>query len=673
MTSGANPTPAPSAAVAQQIAAIVSSSEDAIISKNLDGTVTFWNRGAELLFGYTAAEIVGKSIQLLIPEDRKDEESSILARLRQGERVQYDETQRRRKDGTLVDVAVRISPIKDHQGKIVGASKFVYDITERKRQARRLAKLVEEIETQAQLFDATLSNITDLAYSFDLQGRWIYANKPLLNLWGKSLEEITGKSCLELGYPPDLARTLESQIQQVIETKTAFRGETPYVSGDGKLDEHEYIFNPVLDASGNVTAVVGTTRLITARKKAEHDLELARDQAIAAAQAKDDFLAALSHELRTPLNPVLLLSSVGASNPDLPPEVREDFELIRKNVNLEARLIDDLLDLTSITRGKLTLDQQACDLHGIINDALVNVRPDATKKQLQLVVNPQAGEHLVWGDPIRLQQILWNVLKNAVKFTPAHGTVTVETTSDTDSLFIKVSDTGIGVSPEEIGRIFTAFSQGDHARPDAKHRFGGLGLGLAISNMLVEIHGGKIRASSAGLNQGSTFTVELPLHRRPAATTSETTRENHARHAPSLASRAASTRPGNTNGNSPARIKILLVEDHAPTRATLKRLLSRHHKVKAAACVADALKLAQGETFTLVISDVGLPDRNGYELMRELRVLQPAMVGIALSGYGMEEDIAQSLAAGFSAHLVKPITIEILDEAIMNQTSGAPR
>ncbi|MEO9114020.1 MAG: PAS domain S-box protein [Lacunisphaera sp.] len=667
----ANTDQKPADTVARQLAAIVESSEDAIIAKDLTGIITFWNRGAELLFGYTSAEIVGKSIQLLIPDDRKDEELNILERLRRGERIQYDETVRRRKDGTLIDVSLRISPIKDAHGRIVGASKIVHDIAERKQQAGQLKKLVEKIESQAQLFDATLSNITDLAYSFDLEGHWIYANKPLLNLWGKTLDQISGKTCLELGYPPELARSLEAQIQQVIATKSAVRGETPYVSGDGKLDDHEYIFSPVLDVSGEVTAVVGTTRLITARKKAENDLKLARDEAVAASRAKDDFLAALSHELRTPLNPVLLLASDGAVNEDLPAEVREDFELIRKNVDLEARLIDDLLDVTRITHGKLNLDQRACDLHGIMRDALATVRADASEKKLQLVINTRASESVVWGDPVRLQQVLWNLLKNAVKFTPPGGVITLETTDDARNIVLGVTDTGIGMSAEEISRIFQTFSQGDHAVPGSKHRFGGLGLGLAISKMLVEMHGGKIYASSPGLNQGSRFTVEFPLYHLPAINPAVTSATASGLGRDSL--KAVAGDDARDLIPLPAvKPRILLVEDHAPTRHTIQRLLARRYEVTTAACAADALSLAGIKKFPLVISDFGLPDRSGHELMVDLRSLNPDMVGIALSGYGMEEDIARSQAAGFSIHLVKPVTITVLEEAIANLLPSSP-
>jgi PAS domain S-box-containing protein len=572
-------------------------------------------------------------------------------------------------DETLRWIAARGRPIYNKHGEVQAMVGVVQDITERKQQAEQLEELAQKIEAQARLFNAILSNITDLAYSFDLEGHWIYANKPLLDLWGKTLDQISGKNSFELGYPPELAARLQAQIQQVIATKSAIRGETPYVSGDGKLDDHEYIFNPVIDDNGNVTAVVGSTRLVTARKAVENELKLARDEAVAASRAKDDFLAALSHELRTPLNPVLLLASDAANNHELPPAVRKDFELIRKNVDLEARLIDDLLDITRITRGKLLLDQRPCDLRGILQDALTNVRPEILAKHIQITTDLAASDGSVWGDSVRLQQILWNILKNAVKFTPENGQILVTTENADQKLMVRITDTGIGMSAEEIGRIFKAFSQGEHASPGSnQHRFGGLGLGLAISKMLTELHGGQIQAFSDGRDKGSTFVVELPLYVGKGEIRKGPSENGH---------RSKSLCPfpvekARTGGHIQlAERNILLVEDHAPTRQTLQQLLqNRHFKVVAARTATEALELAREREFNLVISDVGLPDLTGFELMAELRTIKPNLLGIALSGYGMEEDLARSRSAGFVIHLVKPVTITMLEEAIANLLSS---
>ena len=549
-------------------------------------------------------------------------------------------------DGVVLNLLGYGTPLFDEKGHPRGAVHTLVDITERKRHEVKLAKLMQETDAQARLFDATLSSITDLAYTFDLDGNWIYANKALLQIWGKSLHEITGKSSLELGYPPELAQRLKQQVQEVIKTREPVRGETYFTDAAGVEDFHEYILSPVFAADGTVAAVCGTTRLATERKLAEQELERARDQALAASSAKDDFLAALSHELRTPLNPVLLLASEAAEDMQLPAEVRAQFATIRNNVELEARLIDDLLDLTRITRGKLSLNNQSLDAHQILQAAISIVRADAETKNIALELEFCADEHQVFGDSVRLHQVFWNVLKNAVKFTPPLGKITVKTFTQGGEFFIKVIDTGIGINPDELKRVFTAFAQGDHAQ-GGSHRFGGLGLGLAISQKLVELHSGRIEASSEGRDKGATFTIQLPL--------SESEGQKNDTHAPT---------PLN-HSQLPARgWQILLVEDHGPTRKVLLNLLTRRNfTVLTAASMAEARSVASANKIDLLISDIGLPDGNGYELMNEMSQAY-GLNGIALTGYGMEEDIQKSKNVGFITHLIKPVRIQSLDEAL---------
>ncbi len=258
---------------------------------------------------------------------------------------------------------------------------------------------------------------------------------------------------------------------------------------------------------------------ITERIKSEQALVNAKAAAESASRAKDDFLAALSHELRTPLNPVLLIASDAAEDRQLPPEIRASFDTIRKNIELEARLIDDLLDLTRIATGKMLLRMGDADVHRILQDSFASVQAELEEKRIQLSVQLVAKKYVVSGDAIRLQQVFWNILKNSVKFTPRGGEITVETSvsEEGNHLVVKIADTGIGMTPEELKRIFTAFSQGDHAA-SSFHRFGGLGLGLAISQKIMELHSGHIRAESAGRAKGSVFTIELPLAKNENAT-----------------------------------------------------------------------------------------------------------------------------------------------------------
>ena len=399
----------------------------------------------------------------------------------------------------------------------------------------------------------------------------------------------------------------------------------------------------------------------------EATLRNSEAQAKAASIAKDEFLAALSHELRTPLNPVLLLASNGARDPSLPPAVQAHFATIRKNVELEARLIDDLLDLTRITRGILKLEPRVIDVHEIVRDAIANVRPEAEEKGLEISLNLEAPEHVIYGDEVRLQQVFWNLLRNAVKFTPLGGKIALNanTRAESGEWTISVADTGIGLSADEIGRVFEAFAQGEHARQPGLHRFGGLGLGLAISRKLVEMHAGRIEASSGGRDMGSVFEVTLPLLRPTAAPASPNPagQSVDARSEPKAQPPQEPAAPARLNGR---RISVLLVEDHAATRLTLSHLLkNRQFDVVAAGSMADARIAAAKKHFDLLISDIGLPDGGGCELLGELRPTQPGLTGIALSGYGMEEDVARSQLAGFVKHMTKPIGIDALEAAIL--------
>jgi signal transduction histidine kinase len=413
----------------------------------------------------------------------------------------------------------------------------------------------------------------------------------------------------------------------------------------------------ICNAQRVVESALAVTEDITGSKRTEKELERARDEALAASRAKDDFLAALSHELRTPLNPVLLLASEAAEDVSLPPGVRADFATIRKNVELEARLIDDLLDLTRITRGKLLLEMLPQDVHTILRDALATVEAELDRKKIVPRLKLDAGNSLVLGDAVRLQQIFWNVLKNAVKFTPERGEITVETGvgTDTGELTVEITDTGIGMLPSELERIFDAFSQGDHAEAGGSHRFGGVGLGLAISRMLTELHHGSIRASSEGRGRGAKFSIELPLFRADSRS-------------PMPASPDGLPSPPVVSGEPEVALalrgRILLIEDHAPTRLALQHLLlRRNYEVVAAGSVEEARNLMTREHVDLVISDIGLPDGNAYDLMADLRS-RFGLTGIALTGYGMESDIARSHAAGFVIHLTKPLRVQSLDEAL---------
>lgn len=378
-------------------------------------------------------------------------------------------------------------------------------------------------------------------------------------------------------------------------------------------------------------------------------LHMAKEMAESANMAKDHFLAVLSHELRTPLTPVLMALTSLEEDEDLREDVRQDLVMMRRNIELETKLIDDLLDLNRIATGKLKLEIGVVDLNRAVHEACEICRSQAADEgiRFEIQTDPNAGE--VAADPSRLHQMLWNVLKNAVKFSPSRKQVWVSTRRlSPDRCEIRVRDEGIGIAADKLARIFDAFEQGNAG---ITRRFGGLGLGLAISKALVDLHGGAIRAESEGEGAGATFVIEL-LGRTLA-----------------VPQAAVADKP--SAGVTPAAIRLLLAEDHPDTLRALVRLLSlAGFAVLPTNGVAGAVAIAEKEPFDLVVSDLGLADGDGYELMRRISSVRE-VPGIAMSGYGMEEDVRRSRDAGFSEHLVKPIHVPQLIEAIQRVIRGA--
>ncbi len=386
-------------------------------------------------------------------------------------------------------------------------------------------------------------------------------------------------------------------------------------------------------------------------------------EAEAASRAKDHFIATLSHELRTPLTPVLALVSALKVDERLPQEVREDMATIYRNIELEARLIDDMLDITRIARGKLELQFETIDIRPIVEHAIKTCCAlEAAEKMIICHEDLGEGEHVARVDAARLTQVFWNVLKNAIKFTPAGGQIFVRTRCEESaakpSLVVEIEDTGIGITPEVLPRVFGAFQQGDRS---ITQQFGGLGLGLAISKAIVEAHGGTITAESPGTNLGSIFTIRLP--RCPAATAAAVVEPANDRKADVAA------------GPEKVHAHVLLVEDHPDTANVMARMLRRAgFQVTVASSVAQALAEAEAARKTVddsgrtrpirvIISDLGLPDGSGCDLMRALRA-EDKVRGIALSGFGMEDDVEQAREAGFARHLTKPVDFELLLTAI---------
>ena len=505
------------------LAAIVDSSDDAIVSKDLSSIVTSWNRGAERIFGYRAEEMVGQSIARLFPPDRLNEEPAIIERITRGERVDHFETVRVRKDGTLLDVSLTISPIRNSKGVIVGASKIARDVTGQKAAMRKLAEANEQLKRADQL--------------------------------------------------------------------------------------------------------------------------------------KVEFLATLSHELRTPLNAILGWIQILKEEPG---EVGDALPVIERNVRHQAQLIEDLLDMSRIETGKINLDIQKLDLPVVVAAAMDTVRPAVESKGLRMTSVFSSISGIVMGDKTRLQQIIWNLLTNAVKFTPKGGRIHVVIERVNSHVAVSVTDSGKGIGPEFIGQVFDRFRQGD-ASTTRKH--GGLGLGLSIAKNLAELHGGTLVASSPGEDKGATFTFRLPLI--PAHSTAETA--------------ATQARNDAVDADVPRQdlknVRVLAVDDDADSLQIVARILRRAGaEVKPARSLEEAL-VAFGDGWPdVILSDIGMPRHDGYELIGQLRARPGgrAIPAVALTALARAEDRTRVLRAGFQMHLAKPVESAELIAIVQNLAALRP-
>jgi CheY-like chemotaxis protein len=360
-----------------------------------------------------------------------------------------------------------------------------------------------------------------------------------------------------------------------------------------------------------------------------------------------------SHELRTPLTPVMATLGAWAESPQFPAPLRDDLEMVRRNVDLEARLIDDLLDLTRILRGKLALNLEVLDVRKLLESVVNMYRCEINAKRIDLVLKPDAQRRFARADSGRLQQAFWNLLKNAVKFSAEGGRVEVWTRADADAegyVQVAVRDHGIGIAPDMLERLFTPFEQ------ESVLRYGGLGLGLSITRKLLEAQGGSITAHSDGKYRGATFVITLPC-------------------APAPIEPSADSAAGGGNGEDARQrcLRVLLVEDHIDTARVLARLMrGTGHEVTTAHTVADAISALRAAPFDVLVSDIGLPDGTGMDLIREVRARHaPNLPAVALTGFGMEEDSLRCRAAGFEAHLTKPVNLARLEQTVQRVAAGA--
>jgi len=756
---------------ARSLAAIVESSDDAIISKSLDGIIQSWNAAAERIFGYSAEQAVGRHISLVIPAERAEEEERIIAELRAARRVEHFETVRTRSNGQAVQVSLTISPIKDETGRVIGASKIARDITGKRQAEERERRLLIESASANAKFQAFFEQSAVFAGIMDVDGTIIEPNRLSWEGCGFTKEQITGKPFWEGPWWAP-SSTLVEQIKAgsaLAASGQIFRAEMPYYVADGSERIADVTILPIKDEAGKVLFLAPTGADITDRKRAEEDrrsfvtlienstdfigmcdpngtpffintaglkmvglqnidearqyavrdfffpedqgmiqneffpsvlekghgeievrlrhfktgdalwmaykvLTLTRDdgqtigfatvsQEITARRQleehlrkmatdlsdvnhrKDEFLATLAHELRNPLAPIRnslhLLRLSGELSPSLDP-VREIME---RQVNQMVRLIDDLLDVSRISHGKIELQREPIELATIISTAVETVQPLIDAAGHQLALSLPAEPIILDADPVRLAQIIGNLLNNAAKYTKPGGQIWLSALNEGNQAVISIRDTGVGIPAVMLPLVFEMFAQVDRTLTQAQ---GGLGIGLTLAKTFIEMHGGRIDAHSDGLDQGSEFVVYLPML------------QDLQLHSASMSStQIAST--------SVSRRQILIVDDTRAAGYVLGKLLeTMGQQVRTATDAHAALESVRRDRPDLVISDIGMPNIDGYELARRLRN-EPGLKGlilVALTGYGQDRDKQRAREAGFDYHLVKPVSLEALQDLL---------
>jgi PAS domain S-box-containing protein len=755
------------------LSAIIESSDDAIVSKDLSGNITSWNPGAERIFGYTAEEVIGRSVTILIPEDRQDEEPGILERIRRGDRIDHYETVRRRKDGTLIDISLTVSPIRDSEGRIVGASKIARDVTERKR-AEEERRLAEERLHQSREQYGRLANLLPVGvYTCAADGTIIYFNEQAAVLWGRAPrpgdtdERFCGSAKLFVRGSDAPLPHQDCPMAVALREGTSYRNEEVVIERpDGSRVTALVNIDPIRDPDGHLVGAINVFHDVSALKRAEEALreekenlhtlldtlpvavflahdphgrrisgnraaarllrmaddenlsltaptdeapthftvrtpdgeqvppdmlpiqraargELVSDEALTvlfddgavlhelvsaqplhdgtgkprgaiacildvttqkqtenalreADRRKDEFLATLAHELRSPLAPIV----AGLEIMQMAPDDREIIERTRSIMERQAMqlvtLVDDLLNVSRITRGKLQLRQHVTSIRSIIETALEAIAPAIEQGGLTLTYSPPDRPLHVLADPNRLAQVLSNLLSNAAKYTPPGGRVEVVAVHDDEHVSISVSDTGIGIPPEMAEGIFAMFAQID--RPQERGH-AGLGIGLTLAKSLVEMHGGTIFVQSEGVDKGSTFTVRLPLLRERGMERSMRT-------------------PATRDDSAASGRRVLVVDDNEAMVDALSTMLGLlGSEVRTASNGQLALDVAAEFRPDVVLMDLGMPVMSGYEAARRMRQ-EPwgsDLRLVALTGWGQEEHKQRTLDAGFDQHLVKPV------------------
>lgn len=609
---------------ARLLASIVESSDDAIISKSLDGVIQSWNAAAERLFGYPAELAVGRHVSFLIPADRIAEEDRIIASLRAGERIQHFETMRLRSDGQPVSVSLTISPVKDDTGRVIGASKIVRDITERKR-----------VEADRQKFVTLVENSTDFIGMCDLEGVPFFVNRAGLQMVGlDDIEQVRRTPVRDFFFPEDQSRIMNEFFPSVLATG---HGELDIRFRHFKTGQARWMAYKVLtiaDAKGKPIALATVSQDVTERRRLEDDLRKLADDLSQADRRKNEFLATLAHELRNPLAPIRNALQILRLSPDRDAQEQSRC-LMQRQLEQMVRLVDDLLDMSRISSGKLELRMEHMELSAAVDSAVETSRPVIDYMGHELNVTLPNQSIIVDADPIRLAQVFGNLLNNSSKYMNRGGQIWLTVDRQGSDVLVSVKDTGVGISADQLPRIFEMFSQVERSLERSQ---GGLGIGLTLVKRLVEMHGGRIEARSDGPGNGAEFVVRLPV-----------------------VVGAVSAEAANDRNDSPvpkSSLRILIVDDNRDSADSLVMLLRiMGNDTRTAYDGQRGLEVAEEFRPDVILLDIGLPKLNGYEACRRIReqLWGKDIVLIAMTGWGQDDDRRRSQEAGFDHHMVKPV------------------
>jgi PAS domain S-box-containing protein len=631
--------------------AVLESTRDAILICNAEGIVTNWNYAAEELFGYSAREVVGQRFVILSASNRLDEERSLLDRIRRGEAVSDYQTQRRRKDGQLIEVYLSVTPVLDETGKLLGGIHVSRPYSKR-----------TQLDPQM-LLAAVFESADDAIATKDLNGIVTSWNRGAERMFGYEAAEMIGKP-ISLLIPSDHPDEEPSILRRIRSGQPVDHYETKRLTRDGRIIDISLTVSPIRDSQGKIVGASKIARDITEKKRIEEREREAKQRAEALSRSKDEFIATVSHELRTPMTAILGWVRMLASGQLKLDAQKKALEVIERNARSQAQLIEDLLDMSRIISGKLKLTMTQVDLSTIIAAVVESHRPTAEVKSIRVRMSIDSAVKSVVGDEERLRQVLWNLLSNALKFT-ASGGGQVQVSLDQVGSFARISviDNGIGIKPEFLPYVFDRFSQADSSIT----RFhGGLGMGLSIVKSIVEHHGGQVSVSSAGEGKGAAFTVTLPL-------VTASRREEEFVSAEALLDEPL------MYSRDLVGLKLLVVDDEPDTCEMLSFLLERcGAEVRTARSAIEALEQLKTWSPNVLICDIGMPAIDGYELIRRIRsdetLRNSHIPAVALTALTRIEDRVKALSAGYQMHVAKPIEpVELVSMIASVATLGNKR